>query len=178
MTQNYVYIGTSLDGYIADKNGGLDYLDLIPNPEGNDMGYFNFIGRMDALLMGRNTFEKVLSFGVEWPYEQPVFVLTSTLETIPKELDGKVFLISGSLKEVMAAIASKGHKHLYVDGGKLIQSCLQEDLIDEMIITRIPVLLGGGVPLFGKHEQQLLFKHQSTKVYLDEIVQSHYIRKQ
>lgn len=176
MTRNFVYIGTSIDGYIADKNGGLEWLDLIPIPEGTDMGYADFMNRMDALLMGKNTFEKVLSFGIDWPYQKPVFVLSNTLNTIPQNLSNKVFLVNGTIEDVLSEIEAKGYTNLYIDGGKLIQSFLQVDLIDEMIITRIPVLLGGGVSPFGEHDQQLLFHHTSTQVFLNEIVQSHYVR--
>ncbi len=139
--KNKVFIATSLDGYIADKNGEIDWLHSIPNPDNLDLGYGEFTSQIDALVMGRTTFETVCGFDMEWPYEKPVFVLSNSLNTIPDEYKGKVELVKGDLKKVIEEIHSKGFNNLYIDGGKTIQSFLKEDLIDEMIITIIPYLL-------------------------------------
>lgn len=176
INKNFVFIGTSLDGFIADKNGGLEWLESIPNPNQNDMRYMEFIKGMDALIMGRNSFDTVLGFGIEWPYQLPVYVLSNSIKTVPTELQGKVFLVSGPLSEVLNSIHSSGHHNLYIDGGKTIQNFLKEDLIDEMILTTIPVLLGGGSPLFGDLENQLDFKLVSSTIFLEHIVQRHYRR--
>jgi dihydrofolate reductase len=160
--KNSIFIGTSLDGYIADKYGGLDYLHAIPNPTNDDMGYHSFISSIDAIIMGRTTFETVCSFDGEWPYQVPVFVLSNTLTEIPSAQKGKAYLAKGSLTE---------------DGGKTIQSFLQEDLIDEMIITSIPILLGGGFSLFGELTSPMLFKCVKTTILVDAIVQSRFIRE-
>ena len=93
--KNSVYIGVSLDGYIADKDGGLDWLDFIPNPEGSDMGYYEFMSGIDALVMGRNTFEVVDGFDIDWPYKKPVFVLSNSLTEVPEKYKGKVYLLGG-----------------------------------------------------------------------------------
>jgi len=175
--KNSVFIATSLDGYIADKNGGIDWLDTFPEINNIDSGYKKFISQIDALVMGRLTFEKVLSFGIDWPYKKSVYVVSKTLEAIPTGLEGKVDLAKGSLSEILDRIHSEGNKRLYIDGGMLIQSFLMEDLIDEMIITTIPVLLGGGVPLFSTLTDQLIFECVETNLYLDKIVQNRYIRK-
>lgn len=172
--KNSVYIGTSLDGYIADRQGGLDWLDSIPNPEGNDMGYYKFMDRVDALVMGRNTFETVCGFDVPWPYTKPVFVLSNSLNTLDPEYQDKAEILSGNIKDILETIHAKGFHNLYIDGGKVIQAFLQEGLIDEMIITRLPILLGGGTPLFGELTNPQTLKHVRTKVLLNEIVQSHY----
>ena len=172
---NYVYIASSLDGFIAANGGGLDWLDDIPNPDGSDFGFADFIENIDALVMGRNTYEKVLTFG-SWPYDKPVFVPSSTELNIPEELKGKVVRVQGTPKELVAALKALGHENLYVDGGLTIQGFLEADLIDEMIITRVPVLLGNGVPLFGKLMESLHFSHVSTDVINDTIVKSHYRR--
>ena len=95
--RNSIYIATSLDGYIADKNGGLEWLDSIPIPENEDMGYVAFTNRIDALVMGRNTFETVLGFDVEWPYKKPVFVLSDSLTEIPESHKSKAHLLKGTL---------------------------------------------------------------------------------
>ncbi len=176
-TQNSVFIATSLDGFISDRNGGIDWLQTVPNPENNDIGYSQFMERIDALVMGRITYETVLNFGIEWPYTKPVFVLSQTLKDIPKELKGKVFIVKGPLKNVLNEIHEKGFYKLYIDGGSTIRSFLQEDLIDELILTTIPVLLGGGLPLFTELPHELKFELVECKVYLNQIVQSHYKRK-
>ena len=177
ITTNSVYIGTSLDGYIADQKGGLDWLESVPNPDGSDMGYYAFLERMDALLMGRTTYETVLNFGIEWPYTKPVYVLSNTLEKVPEQLVGKVWLVKGELADVLRGIHDRGHTRLYIDGGRTIQSFLREDLIDELILTTIPVLLGGGFPLFGELARPLMWELVESKVYLNQIVQRHYRRK-
>ncbi len=174
---NIVFIGASLDGYIADKQGGLDWLHAIPNPEGDDMGYNAHTDRIDALVMGRNTMDMVLSFGIDWPYSKPVYVLSNTLTEVPKELEGKVFLVKGELTQLIKDLNSKGMNNLYIDGGVTIQNFMKEDLIDELIISTIPVVLGGGSPLFGDLVSPLDFTLKGVNTYLDEIVQTHYLRK-
>lgn len=173
---NKVFIATSLDGYIADKNNKIDWLHQLPNPTGDDLGFDAFFEGIDALLMGRNTFEMVMSFDVEWPYSKPVFVLSSTLTHIPKGYEGKVFFVNGELQNILKNLTELGYHNLYIDGGKTIQSFLKEDLVDEMILTRIPVLLGGGYPLFGDLPEPLGFKLLASKMYLDTVVQNHYVR--
>ncbi len=174
--KNSIFIGTSIDGYIADRNGGLEWLDAIPLPEGEDMGYFKFMESIDALVMGRATFETVLGFDVDWPYDKPVFVLSNKLTEIPEIYRDKAFLVSGPLKKVLKHIHRKGFDRLYIDGGRTIQSFLNEDLVDEMIITTIPVLLGGGFPLFGDLPKESVFRCLDTKVFAKDIVQRHYRR--
>jgi dihydrofolate reductase len=172
---NYVYIATSIDGYIATSSGGIEWLHELPNPSNSDYGYSEFIKNIDALLMGRNSFEKIMTFD-EWPYEDKVFVLSSTLTEVPPELVGKVEFISGSPADILSNVNSLGFNNLYIDGGLVIQSFLAEDLIDELIVTRIPIVLGSGIPLFGKLIKPLKFTHKTTKVYDDQLVKSHYIR--
>lgn len=173
---NSVFIATSLDGYIADKDGGIDWLHAIPNPENIDMGYHEFISKIDALVMGRVTYETVLGFGIDWPYQKPVFVLSNTLTEVPDNIKNKVFLVKGTITDVLEQIYQKGFYKLYIDGGKTIQNFLNEDLIDEMIITRIPTLLGGGFPLFSELAKALEFECVETRIYLDKAVQNHFRR--
>lgn len=174
---NFVYIATSLDGYIADEKGGLDWLYATPNPDESDFGWSAFMANMDALLMGRKTFEAVCGFDMPWPYEKPVFVLSHTMTEVPHALKEKVELVSGPLKQVVGALKERGFEHLYIDGGETIQGFLAEDLIDELTITRIPILLGAGVPLFGNLDQPMFFEHVHTEVHLNALVQSRYRRK-
>ncbi|MBC7006610.1 dihydrofolate reductase [Photobacterium sp. BZF1] len=173
---NIVYIATSLDGYIADKNGNLDWLHSIPNPEGNDFGFADFMDRVDALVMGRNTFETVCGFDCEWPYSKPVFVISNSLNTIPNNYKDKAFLVNGELRDILTELNSKGFNDLYIDGGKTVQSFMAEGLIDEMIITTIPVILGGGTPLFGETASPVNFALKHSEVLLDTIVKNHYSR--
>ncbi|WP_372653499.1 dihydrofolate reductase family protein [Draconibacterium sp.] len=177
MKQNFIFIAKSLDGYIADKDGGIDWLYSVPNPEGKDLGYLPFMKTIDALLMGRKTFEKVLSFDIPWPYEKPVFVASQTLSALPENLMGKVEIVKGTVAEMLNTIHKKGYHKLYIDGGNLIQSFLGEDRIDEMIISTLPLLLGDGFPLFGTLPQMLEFQHIKSELFLDAITQDTYRRK-
>lgn len=170
-----VYIATSLDGFIARKDGNIDWLTNIENPTNEDYGYAEFMSRIDALLMGRGTFEKVLSFH-SWPYEKTVFVLSTTLKKVPRKLKGKVKLLKLSPKDALNYLSKEGYSSVYVDGGKTIQSFLREDLIDELILTKIPVLLGSGIPLFAHLDHDLDFQHIETNSYPNGLVKSHYKR--
>jgi dihydrofolate reductase len=175
--RNSVFIATSLDGYIADKNGGIDWLHSIPNPHNEDMGYVEFIKNIDALVMGRTTFETVCGFDVDWPYEQPVFVLSNSLKEIPQSHIGKAFLVKGTLLEIIEQIHTKGYYRLYIDGGTTIQGFLKEDLIDELIITVIPILLGGGSPLFSELPKEMKFECIKSNVFLNKLTQNNFKRK-
>ena len=177
MPANKIFIAVSLDGYIADQNGSVEFLNLYPDPKDEDMGFHGFMQSVDALLMGRKTFETVLGFGVEWPYTKPVYVWTSTLREIPAALEGKVRLLNGSISEILEIIHSAGYVNLYIDGGQVIQSFLNDDLIGEMIITIVPVLIGAGIPLFGTVKVQRLFTCTETKAFSNGLVQSRFLRK-
>jgi dihydrofolate reductase len=175
---NTVYIATSLDGYIAREDGSIDWLTELPNPDKSDYGFSVFLDRIDGMIMGRKSFEAVLEFK-EWPYVKPVpvFVLSNTLDKLPPNLPVKVEIVRGELKKIVEWLKQKGINNLYIDGGKTIQSFLKEDLIDEMIITRIPVLLGSGVLLFGKNSLELTFVHTGSEVLNNMLVRSKYLRK-
>jgi len=172
---NFVYIAMSLDGFIATSDGGLDWLDEIPNPEKSDFGYAEFMSGIDAIVMGRKTFEKILTFD-DWPYDKPVYVLSKSKVNIPKELENKVEILNGAPKKVTHLLKELGHQNLYIDGGITIQGFLEEDLIDKMILTRVSVLLGEGIPLFGKLTQRLYFKHEKTESLNEILSKSYYTR--
>lgn len=175
---NTVYIATSLDGYIAREDGNIDWLMELPNPNNSDYGFSVFLERIDGIIMGRKTFETVLGFN-EWPYlrTKPVFVLSNSLNALPDKLSAKVEIVRGELKRIIELLKNKGINDLYIDGGQTIQSFLKEDLIDEMIITRIPILLGSGIPLFDKNNLELTFEHVGTEVHNNMLVRSKYLRK-
>lgn len=177
-----VYIATSLDGFIARKNGDIDWLEQHDaggdddNGIANDYGYHAFISTVDTLVMGRSSFEKVLSFGIGWPYEVPVVVMSRTLTNadLPDDLRGKVEVSSATPAELVAQLGEAGVQHLYIDGGKVIQSFMREGLINELIISRLPVLLGEGIPLFGPLAADITLEHLATTAFTSGLVQSHY----
>ncbi len=175
--KNRVYIATSIDGYIADRNGGLEWLDMVAIPEGTDMGYERLMEQTDALVMGRNTYETVCGFDADWPYTKPVFVLSNSLQKIAEEYKDKAYLIKGSPAEVLEQLHRKKYHQLYIDGGNTIQRFLRADLIDELIITKIPILLGGGVSLFADLPKALEFECIGSEIFAGELIQSRYKRK-
>lgn len=176
-SKNIVYIARSLDGYIAGKNGELNWLDSIPNPDNIEMGYTDLMSEIDAIVMGKITYETVLGFGIEWPYKKHVFVLSNSITEIQEDLKESVSLLKGEISDILKAIHSKGFYKLYIDGGKTIQSFLKEDLIDELVITTIPILLGGGFPLFGELDKPLEFDHVESKLFLNQLVKNKYRRR-
>jgi dihydrofolate reductase len=134
------------------------------------------MGRIDAMVIGRGTFETVLAFPA-WPYTKPVFVLSNSIKEVPGKLKKKATILAMKPGEVLAHLSSKGFSNLYIDGGNVIQSFLKEDLIDELIISRVPVLIGSGIPLFGFLEKDLVFSHLQTKLRSNGLVSSYYERK-
>lgn len=171
-----VYIATSLDGFIARADGGLDWLPGIDGAEtGEDYGYRDFMDSVDCLVMGRNTYAMVLGFGGEWPYgEKPVVVLSSHPVDIPADLANRVARMSGPPGEVVQRLAERGTRHIYVDGGQTIQGFLAAGLIQQLIITRVPVLIGEGIPLFGPLLQDIRLRHIETHAFANGLVQSRY----
>ena len=165
-----VFIGTSLDGFIARANGDLDFL---PPGGGEPHGYVEFMTTVDALVIGRKTFETVLTFD-RWPYgEKPVFVL-STHPLAPTPVGAVVQRMSGNPVEIASQLAARGIRHIYVDGGITIQRFLQAGLIQRLIITRVPVLIGDGIPLFGTVPRDIVLTHVGTRQYASGLVQSEY----
>lgn len=167
------YLAVSLDGYIADTNGSVDWLNNLPKPEGNDFGFSDFLSSIDAILMGANTFRTVQSFGV-WPYTKPVFVLSHSIKEIPEGFTDRIKIVKGELKTVLRNMADKGFKNIYVDGGMVVQTCIAQNLLDELIITYAPVSLGSGIPLFPSGVGIKNYQHLSTEVLGAGFVKSHY----
>ena len=167
-----VFVGTSLDGFIARANGAFDFLHA-PGGDAEPHGYEEFFATVDALVMGRKTFETVLTFE-KWPYGQkPVFVL-STRALAPTPAGAVVERMSGPPADILSDLAARGFKHLYVDGGLTIQQFLLAGVIDRLIIARVPVLIGTGIPLFGPLQRDIILKHVATRVYASGLVQSEY----
>ncbi|MEO0532923.1 MAG: dihydrofolate reductase family protein [Cyanobacteria bacterium P01_A01_bin.123] len=171
-----VFIATSLDGFIARAGGELDWLDAANAtvPEGEDCGYRAFMASIDALIMGRKTYEKVLSFG-EWPYgNKPVIVLSRNKLAIPDALTPTVSHSSESPRALSNRLSKEGAKRLYIDGGITIQRFLSEGLINDITITVIPILLGSGISLFGSFKGEIPLRHIATKTYEFGFVQLTY----
>lgn len=171
-----VFIATSLDGFIARPDGAIDWLPTGADTKFEDYGYADLMKSVDALVMGRKTYETVRGFGGEWPYgKKPVVVLSSKKIEIPKELSKMVTVMSGNIGAIRDYLATLDVKHIYVDGGVTIQRFLNAGAIDRLIITRIPVLIGEGIPLFGKLENgDVSLAHIGTKTYPSGLVQSEY----
>jgi dihydrofolate reductase len=166
-----VFIGTSVDGFIARPDGGLDWL---PAGGGEPHGYDDFMASIDALVIGRNTFEIVLAFD-PWPYgDKRVVVLSSKALDLSVVKGGNVEQMGGSPEEVVALLAASGAQHLYIDGGITIQRFLRAGLIDRLIVTRVRVLIGEGVPLFGSLAADVRLDHVATRAYPSGLVQSEY----
>jgi dihydrofolate reductase len=176
-----VYIATSLDGFIARKDGALDWLDKANAtvPPGQDLGFSAFIDSVDTLVMGRKTYEQVLSFG-EWPYgKTPVVVLSRNLISFPPNLPDTVTHSSEPPPDLLERLAAEGAEHVYVDGGTTIQRFVARGLVDEITVTVIPVLIGDGIPLFGPIEQDISLAHVRTTAYDFGFVQTTYsVKKQ
>ena len=170
-----VYIAQSLDGFIADQNGGIEWLNAIPNPSGSDYGFGTFMASVDAVVMGRNTFEKVITFD-GWPYSNPVFVVSRSLDQLPPEYGGKASLLSMEPAAIMAHLGSLGMDRLYIDGGSLIRSFLKASLINQLIITTVPIILGAGIPLFAEIGQRSHWQLDHSEVFNHALVKTTYVK--
>ena len=166
-----VFIGTSVDGFIARPNGDLDFL---PADGGESHGYNEFFASVDAIVIGRGTFETVLAFP-SWPYEKKqVIVLSSRQLDLSAVRGGVVEQMGGSPTEIVAKLAARGFRHLYVDGGITIQRFLREGLIQRLTITRVPVLIGSGIPLFAALPRDVRLRHIQTQHYPSGLVKTEY----
>lgn len=166
-----VFVGTSVDGFIARSNDALDFLSA-----GGDEphGYEEFIATVDALVIGRKTFEVVLGFP-EWPYgDRRVVVLSSRPLDFSRVRGGRVEQMSGAPAEIIAKLAAAGVKHVYVDGGVTIQNFLRAGQIQRLTISRVPILIGQGIPLFGSLPEDIRLRHISTQQYAGGLVKTEY----
>lgn len=167
-----VFIATSLDGFIARQDGSLDWL---PMNGGEPHGYTEFIETVDAIVIGRKTFETVMAFP-NWPYgKKQVVVLSSRPEDLAAPAGAVCDMMGGPPREIVSGLSERGMKHLYIDGGVTIQRFLEASLIQRVIITRIPVLLGSGIPLFGPLSRDIRLEHVATRTYPSGMVQSEYL---
>lgn len=166
-----VFVGTSVDGFIARTNGDFDFLSA---GDGVPHGYEEFLAGIDALVIGRKTFETILTLA-DWPYgNKRVVVLSSRPVDLSAARLGVVEQMAGPPYEIVAKLAASGAQHLYVDGGITIQGFLQAGLIHRLIITRVPVLIGDGIPLFGRVPRDIPLRHVTTQHYPSGLVKSEY----
>ena len=178
-----VFIATSVDGFIAREDGSIDWLESSGNQDADmgddaDMGFNDFMSSVDCLIMGRNTMEMISSFNLtpqQWPYKDArIIALSNTIKEPPDNLKDKVEIYSGDLPTLVEHLEQEGFQHAYVDGGKTIQAFLNLKLINEITITRIPVLLGKGKPLFGETTHEIKLEEAKAKVFPNDLVQVHY----
>jgi dihydrofolate reductase len=166
-----VFVGVSLDGFIARRNGEYDFL---PADGGESNGYSEFIASVDALVIGRKTFETVLAFP-EWPYgEKQVVVLSTRRLDLSKVRRGRVEQMSGPPAEIFSRLSGRGFQHVYVDGGLTVQDFLRAGQIQRIIINRYPVLIGDGIPLFGSLPHDVRLRHITTQTSMNGSVKSEY----
>jgi dihydrofolate reductase len=166
-----VFVGTSVDGFIARGNGELDFL---PPGGGEPHGYSEFFASVDAMVIGRKTFETVLAFE-SWPYgDKRVVVLSSQAVDFSGVRGGVVERMDGAPAQIVAQLEASGARHAYIDGGVTIQRFLRAGLIQRLIITRVPVLIGEGIPLFGSLPRDVRLRHVATRHFPSGLVQSEY----
>lgn len=178
-----VFIATSTDGYIATAEGAVDWLHSAGNPDADmsdspDMGFGAFMASVDCMIMGRKCMEMISSMNLppeQWPYgDIHIVVLSNTIKTPPENLKGKVEMFSGDIAELVKELEGKGFSHAYIDGGSTITSFLNHKLINEMTITRAPVLLGEGIPLFGKLNNQIKLVSSKATAFANDFIQEKY----
>ncbi|HXY47176.1 MAG TPA: dihydrofolate reductase family protein [Thermoplasmata archaeon] len=166
-----VFVGTSLDGFIARENGSLDFLELATD---EDYGYQAFLKSVDAVILGRKTYETVLAYP-EWPYgDRPVVVMSTTLHDARGPEGSRCEIMNRTPTEVLSQLDHRGARHVYVDGGLTIQRFLRDGLVHDLTINRCPVLLGAGVPLFGSLFRDVRLQHVWTRTFPSGFVQSEY----
>jgi len=177
-----VFIATSVDGYIATANGGVDWLHTAGNLDAvmgaEEMGFQSYIDCVDCMVMGRKCMEIISSMNLsseQWPYgDLRIVVLSNTVKEIPENLCGKIELYSGDIKELILSLENSGFKHAYIDGGSTITSFIKLELINEMTITQVPVLLGKGIPLFGKLNKHVKLENAQALIFHNDFIQVKY----
>ena len=178
-----VFIATSADGYIATNDGGVEWLDTAGNSEADmgedaNMGFRTYMASVDCMIMGRKTMEKLSSFNLtpeQWPYgDIRIVVLSQTRQEAPDNLKEKVEMFSGEIAELIAKLENEGYRHAYIDGGSIITSFINLQLINEMTITHAPILLGEGIPLFGKIDKPIKLEKTRAVAFPNDFVQIKY----
>ena len=168
-----VFVGISVDGFMARKNGEVDFLPENPEPH----GFSEFYASVDAIVIGRKTFEWVLNYALshgEWAYGTKRVVALSSKPLDFSAARGNVEQMAGDPAEIVAKLEASGVQHAYIDGGETIQRFLRAGLIQRLIVTRVPVLIGEGIPLFGAVPQDVRLRHIATDHYASGLVKTEY----
>jgi dihydrofolate reductase len=169
------YVGISMDGYLARKDGDFEWLTVFADENANK-AYESFLQRIDAMVIGRKTLDAVLKFP-DWPYQKDVFVLSNTLKELPGKANVNTWILSLTPEDLLIFLKQKGFENICVDGGQVIQDFLAAGLIDEMIISTVPVLIGSGIPLFSNISRDITFSLLRSEVQANGLVRNHYERK-
>ncbi len=178
-----VFIATSVDGYIANQEGGVDWLETAGNSNVDmgkkaDMGFSDFMASVDCIIMGRKCMEKISSFNLtpqQWPYGKTrIFVISNTVKHPPENLEGKVKMVPADIPALMTQLKKDGYQHVYVDGGTTITSFINLNLINELTITQAPILLGEGKPLFGHILKNVTLSKAQAVAFPNDFIQFKY----
>lgn len=178
-----VFIATSMDGYIAKKDDSIDWLHTAGNGKvlkgkNADMGFKDYISSVDCMVMGRKTMDVISSMDLlieQWPYGNiKIIVLSNSIKVAPKNLAEKVEMYSGDLVELINKLEQDGYKHAYIDGGTTIQAFINLQLINELTITKVPILLGDGIPLFGKNDSVINLEEGEAIAFPNDFIQIKY----
>lgn len=178
-----VFIATSADGFIAKPDGNVDWLHTAGNKNADmgehaDMGFNNYISSVDCMIMGRKTMDIISSMNLtqeQWFYgDMKIIVLSNTIKVAPENLKGKVEMYYGDLNELISSLENEDLKHAYIDGGTTIQAFINLQLINEITITRSPVLLGEGISLFGKTSKDIKLEHAEAIAFPNDYIQVKY----
>ncbi|WP_223788180.1 dihydrofolate reductase family protein [Marinicella meishanensis] len=178
-----VFIASSLDGFIATEDGAVDWLYQVGQQDADlgaeaDMGFEDYIQSVDCMIMGRGCMEVLAGMQLsaeQWPYGHlKVVVLSQSVTTPPATLPGPVTIHAGDISNLLESLAQAGHRHAYIDGGATITSFLRLGMIDEMTITRAPVLLGRGIRLFGELTEPIELQQTQAKVFANDFLQERY----
>jgi len=178
-----VFIATSVDGFIAKEDGSVDWLHTAGNSEVDmgdqaDMGMNEYMSTIDCMIMGRKCMDMISSMNLtpeQWPYgDTKIIALSNTVKEVPANLKGKVEMYSGDLQALISKLENEGFKHAYIDGGTTIQAFINLKLIDQITITKAPILLGEGKPLFGKTFKDIKLEKAWTIAFPNDFVQVKY----
>jgi len=178
------YIATSADGFIATKEGGVDWLHTAGNgkeltKDKADMGFGAYLSSVDCMIMGRKCMETISAMNLspeQWPYgDLRIIVLSNTIKIAPENMQNKIELYSGDLLTLIEQLGQEGYKSAYIDGGTTIQSFIKLKHLDEITITKVPLLLGDGIPLFGKTAQHIKLEQAKSEVFANDFVQLKYV---
>lgn len=179
-----VYIATSADGYIATSDGDVDWLHTAGNfeagmSENPDMGFDEFIASVDCMIMGRKCMDAIAGFNLtpeQWPYgDTKIYVLSNTMKEPPENLRNKVEMYSGDILKLISQLKSSGYKHAYIDGGTTITNFINLQLLNEMTITKAPIILGKGIPLFSELNKSIKLTNIEATVFPNGFIQERFI---